>query len=221
MTCSSCACEFCYLCGRRYIKIPIIGQHNNKFRFVVFFNLEKLNNEEFLFNSMLGCPYNLHPEKPWLRRTIRGVIATGIVVASPLIVAGAVTAAVTVLPSIGIYRFVKNTRNRRRALRNAQEILAGDRVSLNEDHDRQQFELFNRDLDVEEILRRLREYNPTIVIQTIEEDFPLSIFADMDVEHLFVEDDKLVPGFKTCPTTPEINMRAEHETINHLSAEEN
>jgi len=40
MTCSSCSCEFCYLCGRRYVKIPIIGQHNNKFRFdfLEFFN---------------------------------------------------------------------------------------------------------------------------------------------------------------------------------------
>jgi hypothetical protein len=34
MTCSSCSCEFCYLCGRRYVKFPVIGQHNNKFRFV-------------------------------------------------------------------------------------------------------------------------------------------------------------------------------------------
>ncbi|CAF1128608.1 unnamed protein product, partial [Adineta ricciae] len=31
MTCQSCACEFCYLCGRRYIQIPFIGQHSNKF----------------------------------------------------------------------------------------------------------------------------------------------------------------------------------------------
>ncbi len=34
MTCSSCSCEFCYLCGRRYVKIPLVGQHSNKFRFV-------------------------------------------------------------------------------------------------------------------------------------------------------------------------------------------
>ena len=32
MTCQSCSCEFCYLCGRRYVQIPFIGQHNNKFR---------------------------------------------------------------------------------------------------------------------------------------------------------------------------------------------
>ncbi|CAF4528300.1 unnamed protein product, partial [Rotaria magnacalcarata] len=36
---------------------------------------------------MFGCPYNFYPEKPWLRRTIRGMIATGVVVASPIIVA--------------------------------------------------------------------------------------------------------------------------------------
>jgi E3 ubiquitin-protein ligase RNF217 len=48
MTCSSCSCEFCYLCGRRYIKIPIIGQHNNKFRFVFFLNLFLLKNKLIL-----------------------------------------------------------------------------------------------------------------------------------------------------------------------------
>ena len=37
MTCQSCSCEFCYLCGRRYVQIPFIGQHSNKFRFVFLF----------------------------------------------------------------------------------------------------------------------------------------------------------------------------------------
>jgi hypothetical protein len=37
MTCQSCSCEFCYLCGRRYVPIPFIGQHSNKFRFIIFF----------------------------------------------------------------------------------------------------------------------------------------------------------------------------------------
>ena len=32
MTCQSCSCEFCYLCGRRYVPIPVIGQHSNKLR---------------------------------------------------------------------------------------------------------------------------------------------------------------------------------------------
>lgn len=33
MTCKSCSCEFCYLCGRRYFKIPFIGQHSQRYRF--------------------------------------------------------------------------------------------------------------------------------------------------------------------------------------------
>ena len=110
MTCQSCSCEFCYLCGRRYYQIPLIGQHSNKFRLV-------FSNRKFdfviLLNSMFGCPYNFYPEKPWLRRTIRGIIATGVVVASPVIVAGAVTAAITVLPPFGIYKLVKRVRSRR------------------------------------------------------------------------------------------------------------
>lgn len=64
---------------------------------------------------MFGCPYNFYPEKPWLRRTIRGMIATGVIVASPVIVAGAVTAAVTVLPPLGIYKLVKTLRARRQS----------------------------------------------------------------------------------------------------------
>ncbi|CAF4657526.1 unnamed protein product, partial [Rotaria magnacalcarata] len=43
------------------------------------------------------------------------MIATGVVVASPIIVAGAVTAAVTVLPPFGVYRLVRHARARRRA----------------------------------------------------------------------------------------------------------
>jgi hypothetical protein len=65
----------------------------------------------FHFNSVLGCPYNFHPESPWFRRTIHGVVATASAVFPPLIVAGAVT----VLPSAGIYRFVKHIRARRYA----------------------------------------------------------------------------------------------------------
>ena len=48
-------------------------------------------------SSLLGCPYNLHAKRPWLRRTVRGAIATSVVVAAPVLVVGAVTAAVVVL----------------------------------------------------------------------------------------------------------------------------
>ncbi|CAF3987787.1 unnamed protein product [Rotaria sp. Silwood1] len=208
MTCSSCSCEFCYLCGRRYVKIPVIGQHNNKF-------------------SMFGCPYNLHPEKPWLRRTIRGMIATGVIVASPILAAGAVTAAVVVLPPVGIYRLVKHIRSRR-STQAVNGFLTSQHILFNQDNEQQQqhplfqFDIGGEDFNPEEIMRILRERfarlnNTQTHDENINEEFPLSIFADMDVENLFSEDDKPHSDFRTCPTTPLIDMRKIHShSLNHL-----
>ncbi|CAF2399690.1 unnamed protein product [Rotaria sp. Silwood2] len=208
MTCSSCSCEFCYLCGRRYVKIPVIGQHNNKF-------------------SMFGCPYNLHPEKPWLRRTIRGMIATGVVVASPLLAVGAVTAAVVVLPPVGIYKLVKHIRSRRSS-QAVNGFLTSQHILFNQDNEQQQqhplfqFDLAGEDFNPEEIMRILRERfarlnNTQVNDENINEEFPLSIFSDMDAENLFSEDDKPQSGFRTCPTTPSINIRKIHsQSLNHL-----
>jgi hypothetical protein len=174
---------------------------------------------------VFGCPYNLHPERPWLRRTIRGMIATGVVVVSPLVVAGAVTAAVTVLPSIGIYKFVKHVRSRRHR-HNTEGFLAGLQVFPDQDNEQQQ-ELFQFDLtdggfNVQEAVRILRLVELANNIQTnnenINEDFPLSIFADMDVENLFSEHDKPSSDFRTCPTTPAINIRQDHtESLDNLT----
>jgi len=179
---------------------------------------------------MLGCPYNLHPEKPWLRRTIRGVIATGVVVASPLIVAGALTAAVTVLPTVGVIKLVRHVRERRHIY--AARAFVPDQVLLDLDHEQQeqqqlglfQFELNREDVNAEEILQLLRQY----ATQTNEEDFPVPIFADMDVENLFSDDNKPRSDFQTCPTTPALKDRNDHGeilddlTINqqHLTTEE-
>ncbi|CAF0781407.1 unnamed protein product [Adineta ricciae] len=44
----------------------------------------------------------------------------------------------------------------------------------------------------------------------IDSDFPLSIFADMDVEHLFTNDDHVINSplnYHTCPTTPASPLR--------------
>jgi hypothetical protein len=175
---------------------------------------------------MLGCPYNLHPEKPWLRRTIRGVIATGVVVASPLIVVGALTAAVTVLPTVGIYRLVKNVRSRRQA-HVGLTFLDNQEVLFGQDHEEQQpneifeFDLHGEDFNTQEVLRILRRLgeanNNQINNENINENFPLSIFADMDVENLFSEDDKPISDFRTCPTTPAINVRNNHnESLDYL-----
>jgi hypothetical protein len=174
---------------------------------------------------MFGCPYNLHPEKPWLRRTIRGAIATGIVVASPLIVVGAVTAAVTVLPPIGIYKLVRHVNSRRR--RRAQELYGfgnGTQVLFNQELDEPQREVFHFDLsagdfnteEVIRILQRLERLNNTQPDEQNNNDaFP---FADMDVENLFLEDDKPPSDFRTCPTTPAIDIRIGHsQSLDNLT----
>lgn len=172
---------------------------------------------------MLGCPYNLHPEKPWLRRAIRGVIATGVVVASPLLVAGALTAAVTVLPSVGIYKLVRHVRDRRQT-RIGRNFIHNEGLifGLNEQEpELMQGDLRADELDNEEILRILRSFHRTNTNETDEDDFPLAIFADMDVENLFSEDDKPPSDFQTCPTTPAINLKNDHsENLQHLIAEE-
>ena len=215
MTCSACSCEFCYLCGRRYVKIPVIGQHHSKFRFVRFLLfIERECVKTLDFSSILGCPYNLHPEKPWLRRTIRGAIATGVVVASPLIVAGAVTAAVTVLPTVGVYRLVKHVRHRRHARAAIHNFLP--ELDLPEDHDHELTEdmpeldlFFEGDNSLDEALRRLRGYMEAQTVRTTEDDFP---FADMAVEDLF--EDK-----RTTSDSP-IDVRDEQLNVSQPSAEE-
>ncbi|CAF3698142.1 unnamed protein product [Rotaria socialis] len=198
MTCSSCSCEFCYLCGRRYVKIPIIGQHSNKL-------------------SMFGCPYNLHPDRPWLRRTIRGMVATGVIVASPIIVAGAVTAAAVVLPPVGIYKLVKRIRARRstdilmRSFRDEQNLLNGIHIQQLQ-NPLLEFDYNDEHISAAARLAILREHYEIRSFaqrneETINETFPLAIFADMDVENLTSDDDKIPPGFQTCPTTPLLDKR--------------
>ncbi|CAF2385589.1 unnamed protein product [Rotaria sp. Silwood2] len=211
MTCQSCSCEFCYLCGRRYYQIPLIGQHSNRL-------------------SMFGCPYNFYPEKPWLRRTIRGMIATGVVVASPIIVAGVVTAAVTVLPPFGIYKLVRHTRARRRA-HVAANFPIGEPFLIEPDLDdplllpaRGTFTFDLHGDPTADMMRVLRQHIGELSItqllddddtgisdNEINKDFPLSIFADMDIEYLISDDNDELNNspldFRTCPTTPASAIR--------------
>lgn len=180
---------------------------------------------------MFGCPYNFYPERPWLRRTIRGMIATGVVVASPVLVAGAVTAAVTVLPPLGIYKLVKHFRAHRQA-QVVSRFPIGEPFLVEPDlHDPHlvghvgfHFDL-NGELTADEIMRAIRQRIGLTFAHTIDEDieeprdsdrdsdlerdFPLSIFAGMDVEHLFSDDESLKSpsDFRTCPTTPASTLR--------------
>jgi hypothetical protein len=176
---------------------------------------------------MFGCPYNLHPEKPWLRRTIRGVIATSIVVASPIIVVVAVTGAVTVLPSIGIYKLIKRARSRRHIL-NENGILRTHEILFDENQEEQnelfQFQIHDGDIDTNEIMRMLEQRLERLRrtesdYEDNNDNFPLSIFADMDVENLFSDDFHKSPSdFRTCPTTPATNPRKGHsKSLNNLT----
>lgn len=174
----------------------------------------------FVFSSSIfGCPYNLHPEKPWLRRTIRGTIATGVAVASPVLLVGAAVAAAVLLPSVGIYRLARRIRARRllrrlQSMTNSEPDITDDEEATRAGYIRA---MFAPDFDPDEVenilgarleeIRRLAnlEANP-------EQDFPLAIFADMDVENLFndtVDDHShtAVTDFRTCPNTPAVLRR--------------
>lgn len=188
---------------------------------------------------MFGCPYNFYPEKPWLRRTIRGMIATGVVIASPVIVAGALTAAVTVLPPFGIYKLVKHIRSRRHPHIEA-NFPIGEPFLIEPDfddphalvHTAFQFDLHGDFAD--DIMRVLRQRTGGLTFtQTTDEDrsenemnidFPLSIFSDMDVEHLFsdinhYESNNSPVNYRTCPNTPASTMRKGlSRSLNNLTA---
>jgi len=98
MVCSKCQCDFCYNCGRRRLGIKFLGSHESRF-------------------SPLGCKYNLYPDKPILRHTVRGLVAGAATLAIPVAAVGAVAllAVGTTIgaPTYGTYRLVKHIRSRR------------------------------------------------------------------------------------------------------------
>ncbi|KAB0352788.1 hypothetical protein FD754_017645 [Muntiacus muntjak] len=55
MTCSQCNTNFCYRCGERYRQLRFFGDHTS--------NL-----------SIFGCKYRYLPERPHLRRLVRGSV---------------------------------------------------------------------------------------------------------------------------------------------------
>jgi hypothetical protein len=102
MVCSKCQCDFCYNCGRRRLGVKFLGSHESRF-------------------SPLGCKYNLYPDKPILRRTVRGLVAGAATLALPVAAVGAVAllAVGTTIgaPTYGTYRLVKHIRSRRQERR--------------------------------------------------------------------------------------------------------
>ncbi|XP_061479730.1 E3 ubiquitin-protein ligase RNF217 isoform X2 [Rhineura floridana] len=85
MTCSQCNTNFCYRCGERYRQLRFFGDHTS--------NL-----------SIFGCKYRYLPDRPHLRRLVRGTVCGGKLLIAPLIlVLGLVIGAIAVI--IGLFVF--------------------------------------------------------------------------------------------------------------------
>ncbi|TRY88945.1 hypothetical protein DNTS_008513 [Danionella cerebrum] len=97
MTCTQCHTNFCYRCGERYRHLRFFGDHTS--------NL-----------SVFGCKYRYLPEKPHLRRLVRGSVCTSKMLVAPVVivlvvVAGAL-ALVVGLFALPIYYICKRRKNR-------------------------------------------------------------------------------------------------------------
>jgi hypothetical protein len=119
MICSKCHCDFCYNCGKRRYGIKFLGSHESRFS---PFGKKKFLSNGFIESQILffhlGCKYNLYPDKPILRRTVRGLVAGAATVAAPVAAVGAAAilavGATIGAPTYGTYRLVKYIRNKRR-----------------------------------------------------------------------------------------------------------
>ncbi|PIO33273.1 hypothetical protein AB205_0203410, partial [Aquarana catesbeiana] len=99
MTCSQCNTNFCYRCGERYRQLRFFGDHTS--------NL-----------SVFGCKYRYLPERPHLRRLVRGSVCAGKLLIAPLLlVLGLALGAIAVvvgLFGLPIYCLCKKKRKRTR-----------------------------------------------------------------------------------------------------------
>ncbi|XP_073431849.1 E3 ubiquitin-protein ligase RNF217 [Dendrobates tinctorius] len=99
MTCSQCNTNFCYRCGERYRQLRFFGDHTS--------NL-----------SIFGCKYRYLPERPHVRRLVRGSVCAGKLLIAPLLlVIGLALGAIAVvigLFGLPIYCLCKKQRKRTR-----------------------------------------------------------------------------------------------------------
>ncbi|KAG9493405.1 hypothetical protein GDO78_001359, partial [Eleutherodactylus coqui] len=99
MTCSQCNTNFCYRCGERYRQLRFFGDHTS--------NL-----------SIFGCKYRYLPERPHVRRLVRGSVCAGKLLIAPLLlVIGLALGAIAVvigLFGLPIYCLCKKKRKRTR-----------------------------------------------------------------------------------------------------------
>ena len=80
MQCTKCNSKFCYRCGDRMITTHCIG-HDSKY-------------------SILGCKYKLWPNRPMLRWLVRGSIAIGALLLSPIALAALIILLVIAIPTL-------------------------------------------------------------------------------------------------------------------------
>ena len=137
-----------------------------------------------------------------------------------MLLVGAAAAAAVLLPSVGIYRLARRIRARR-VLRRLQsmtntelDITDDDEAGIRRDYARA---MLPPGLDADEFESifgaQLEEIRRLANMETNSEpDFPLAIFADMDVENLFndtVDDHShaAATDFRTCPNTPAVLRR--------------
>ncbi|KAJ8396258.1 hypothetical protein AAFF_G00021250 [Aldrovandia affinis] len=97
MTCTQCNTNFCYRCGEKYRHLRFFGDHTS--------NL-----------SVFGCKYRYLPERPHLRRLVRGSVCVSKVVVAPLVivlvVAFGAVALVVGLVAFPVYYICKRRRKR-------------------------------------------------------------------------------------------------------------
>ncbi|KAK7133825.1 hypothetical protein R3I94_015625 [Phoxinus phoxinus] len=97
MTCTQCNTNFCYRCGEKYRHLRFFGDHTS--------NL-----------SVFGCKYRYLPEKPHLRRLVRGSVCMSKVLVAPVVIVLVVVvgalALVVGLFALPIYYICKRRRKR-------------------------------------------------------------------------------------------------------------
>lgn len=107
MVCSKCQCEFCYNCGRKRIGIKFLGSHESRY-------------------SPFGCKFNLYPNKPILRHTVRGLVTSAATLAAPVAAVGAVAllavGTTIAAPTYGTYRLVKHIQSKKKQRRQRQQF---------------------------------------------------------------------------------------------------
>ncbi|KPP59274.1 hypothetical protein Z043_122818 [Scleropages formosus] len=97
MSCTLCNTSFCYRCGEKYRHLRFFGDHSS--------NL-----------SVFGCKYRYLPEKPHLRRLVRGSVCVSKILVAPLVIVlvgvFGVLAVVVGLVAFPIYYICKKRRKR-------------------------------------------------------------------------------------------------------------